>query len=307
MPIVDLIPTGEEESGIETQDNRRFTGIATYNWTAVGDSPGTDTADLIRAQSGLFAGGPHPSIPFLWATKIVCKRVSPIYYELRGDYATRGAQGQGPLDEPPIISWGYALSEDIIDRDVDGKPMIMITGEQFDPPIRDTVYDQVVRCQRNISFDRWNPDLTSYYAGKTNSDTFLWFPPGTCRIVEPPTATSKNYDNYEYWDVTMGVQIRRGVQGIFEDSKAWYIRRLAAGFYVAGIGPTGANGQKPKPMIPNDSKGAPITKPVMHDKVTGQQLANDPNTGLPDPTLAQFYEFLPWTRTQVPFSDLNVA
>ena len=195
-----------ESSGVETQNNRQFTRIAQLVYEASSTDP-ADTADLIRAQSGMFAGGPHPQIPFMWATRVVCQKTAPVFYKITADYAGRGQPGQSPLDEPPVITTGYAVNEDIQDVDANGKPMMMITGERFDPPIRDTLYDLQIRCQRNLSTDQFSPDLFSGYAGKTNSDTFLNFPPGTCRFANTFLGTTKYYDSLVYWNVTMGVTV----------------------------------------------------------------------------------------------------
>lgn len=300
-------PNNGQASGSETQNNTQFVRTETLVAEITSNAPQTDNTNLIQAESGFFAGGPHPFIPFMWATRVRTIKKTPILYELTADYATRGKQGQSPLDEPPVISFDFAINEEVIDVDYLGKPMIFKTGEQPDPPTRDTVYDQIIRCQRNISFAQWNPDLVSTYAGKTNQDTFLWFPPGTARITEPPRATSKQFDDFEYWEVTMGVQIRRGIPGLYDDSKAWYKRVLAQGYYV-----NNAHTDKNSNIVAfteraRDKSGVPVTRPVLHNVSTGGLIPNDPTTDLPDPTKAQWYEWLPWTRRPLPFSALNIG
>jgi hypothetical protein len=308
MPIDQLtIRNTGQGSGDETQDNLKFSRTAQLVMDITSNSPLTDNPDVIKAQSGYFAGCPHPFISFLYARSVNCVKMAPILYQLTVEFATRGKPGQSPLDEPPIISYDWAINDEVVDVDAFGKPMVFVTGEQPDPPTRDTVYDQVVRCQRNISVSQWNADLATIYAGKTNSDYFLNYPPGTCRITEPPRAALRNFQNTPYWEATMGVQVRRGVPGIFDDSKAWYKRVLAQGFYCMNAR-TDINSNIVKYVErATDKSGNPVIKPVLHDKTTGVRIFEDTTTGLMDPTKAQWYEWLPWTRRQVPFASLQFA
>ena len=53
-----------------------------------------------------------------------------------------------------------------------------------------------------------------------HSDAFLNLPAGTSRITEPPKAKSKTWDTFTYYECSMGITVRRGVDGVFTDDKA---------------------------------------------------------------------------------------
>lgn len=312
MPAYDVRPELTEESGASTQDNKRIVQEAKFSWTALASAPATDNTAIIEASSGLFLGMQHPSLPFVFANSINTAKLSPNLYRISATFTGRGMPGQSPLDEPPIIDYDWAVNEELIDVTYENKPMVFVTGEAPDPPIRDSIYDQIIRITRNLAWV--NADMFTTYAGATNSDYFMGRPPGTCRLVEPPKASSRTYENFEYWQASMGIQVRRGVPGLYEDSKAWHKRVLAQGYYVAAR-MADANGNiVVRTVRAYDQNNELVTKPVLHDPtgqyavngVKGGQIPYDQNTGLQDPNKAQWYEWLPWTRRPLPFAALQV-
>jgi len=290
-----------QESGVETQDNRRFDQTGRLTFQATSNSPATDNTYTMRNDPAApLAGVRHPFIPTLFANRVNCRKVSGVLYEFDVDYRGRGKPGESPLDEPPTIEFDFAVSEEPYDTDYEGTPICFVTGESPDPPLRETVYDLVIRIARNLKYV--DPDIMSLYAGRTNSDIFFSLPPGTCKITEPPKARSRHWEQLIYYECTIGITVRRGEPGLYEDAEAWYRRVLAAGYYIRAF--TGV-GNKTKIVHATDSTGARVTKPILHSTIEGFPIPRDPDTGLQDLQQADWYKFKP-RKAPMPFAALNI-
>jgi hypothetical protein len=294
-----------KESGLTTTDNKRIQRTNKLTFYGTSDNSTVDTPDSMLQNSGLFTGMGHPWLPFTFATAVTVRQISPMGYEFPVEFEGRGKPGDSPLDEPPEVRLGFTPSEEAVDVTVEGKPMVYITGEQPEPPVKDTVYDMVLRVRRNVAWV--DPDVMSRYMGAVNADRFLNLPPGTCRMIELE-ASSKRWDNFTYFDAAIGVQVRRGVPGLYDDSKAWYKRVLAAGYFCSTFIPNKDPNKKAKIVTTHatDATGAKVSKPILHEIQQGFRMQFDPDSGLQDPTQAQWYEWLPRTRPLLPFSVLTI-
>lgn len=302
MPIQDITYKIEQESGVQTQDNKRFDKTARLIYQATSNSPATDNTYIIGNDAAApRIGYPHPFIPGLVSNGVVCRKVSTILYEFDVTFTGRGKEGESALDEPPVIEYDFAVSDEPYDQGYDGKPITFVTGEPPDPPLKDQQYDLIVRVKRNLRYI--DIDLMSRYAGVTNSDYFLGMPPGTLKITEPPRATTAtDSDGSTYYQCSIGITVRRGVPGLYEDDKAWWHRVLAQGYYVR----TFVNSTSGATKIAHARiDGEKVSKPILHGKVSGFKIPfND--DGLQDPTRAEWYMFPP-KKAPLPFSALNIA
>ncbi len=125
--------------------------------------------------------GSYPSDFFLRCDDLQIQRLTPYLFRTTAGYL--GKQGN-PLDQPPQIYWGSTVTEEEIDVDMDGNPIIMVTGEGFDPPVREPVYDRILRITRNIA--DYNDNWATLFRNATNANQFGSFPPGTalCRSLD---------------------------------------------------------------------------------------------------------------------------
>lgn len=294
-----------QEGGIATDDNKSFTRTSRLTFQASSNSPYSDDVNTIGNDfAAPKIGGPHPFIPMMWSTHVNCRKVSQVMYEFDVDYLGKGKDNKSPLDEDPIIETDFAISEEPYDVDYEGTPILFKTGEAPDPPIKDTWYDLVIRISRNLQ--KVDYALLAKYAGAVNSDPFLGLPPGTCKITEPPKTRSATWDTLTYYQCSMGITVRRGIPGLFEDSEAWYKRTLAQGFYVREFLPGANTGNKTRVVHARDSSGEKVTKPILHSTHEGFKIPFDPDTGMQDPKKAEWYKFKP-AKPPLPFSELRIA
>jgi hypothetical protein len=309
MGINSLTYNIDQGAGTQTSDFKQYQNTASLVFVADSNDPANDTVYTMKMDSAApKVGYLHPYIPWMRAIRVECRRVSPILYEYHVDYQSRGQPGQSPLDEPPKIKWGFSVSEENTDVDGDGNPMIMITGQDFNPPLREQFYDQKVTVTRNVKFI--DTGMWSQYAGAVSSDDFecsdpqISAPAGTCKITEPAEGELAGLldDDSEYYTVTMGITIRRVLNDAFDESKVWWHRVLAKDYWY----------KQPDFIIPSnpdhlwknkDSEGNPAL--CLHDTTTGYRLPYDPVTGRQDPTQAQWYEFPP--KKLLPFAVLNIT
>lgn len=310
MPIGQITFKIQRECGEQLDEAGRATQTARLTYQADSTDPANDNEFSMRADyAAPKAGMGHPFIPGLTAREVTCRKVNRVLYEFDVTFSGAGRNGQAPWEEPPVIETDFAISEEPYDRDYEGKPIQFITGEIPEPLPKDTVYDLIIRCSRNLQWvDRRK---MARYAGRTNSDVFLdEFQPGTCKITEPPKSRSATWNNKTYYQCTMGVTVRHGVPGFYEDYQAWHKRVLAQGYLVRTYPPAvdGINQDKDKTIIIHalDATGAKATKPVLHEKKEGFMLPRDSSTGLQDPRKAEWYFFKPRLEP-LPFSELQIS
>jgi hypothetical protein len=126
-----------------------------------------------------------------------------------------------------------------------------------------------------------------------NTDTFLGvFPPGTALITQFE-ANSVTTNDLVYWRQTTGLQFRTGEPNT-TNAKAWWRRVRAEGFLVTVDSVLGGGAKDNVRAV--DKNGEPATKPVLHDKTTGEEIL--------DPEDAQWYEWK--TKKTRPFGAISL-
>lgn len=291
--------------GGSTRNNINFQTQAQIVFDVIVNDPASDDEATAKLSPLLPVEGfsTHPSMQWLRCVSVVANRMSPIHFEVTASYDSPvipGGSNNNPLSQPPEIEWGTAPSDEEIDEDIKGKPICTVVGEPFDPPLRLTRKDLVLRITSNMaSFD---PSVIVPYTdngGAVNSDSPLGQPPGTARVNDI-RAVSISDPDITYFKVFREIQFRRGNpdKGI-TDAKAWWRRVRAQGLYANYD--LSALGLPDKVILRVARKNQPVTSPVLHDKTTGQVLAFDPTAGQ-WPT-AQWYEFE--VHPSKPFSVLG--
>lgn len=171
----------------------------------------------------------HPEDPFLWANAFSVTPRGPLIFEVAVDYISRVPPDKGtdPLDAPPILTWTQVVKEEPIDRTIDGKPIVNVNNEPFDPPLTESFADLALEIQRNLG--TIEPTTYADYHNAVNSDNFLGFPAGTA-LMDQISATEATEADFIFWRVTAKVIFRIPDDGDYE--KAWWRRVLNQGYMV---------------------------------------------------------------------------
>ncbi len=182
-----------------------------------------------------------------------------------------------PLQEPPIIEWLSAATNEPIDTDWGGNPLLNSSDEQFDPPITEDFDDLVLRANYNVSV--FNPLRAMNYKGAINSDFFLGFAPGLAKVRVYSGREIRAITSNYYVAVTLEIHFR---------STGWSRTIVDMGFRTKG---SVVDGLQEYDKILDKPGGTEITEPVKLDGF-GQRLVE----GAPVVKL----EF--WSKPQLPFT-----
>lgn len=176
-------------------------------------------------------GDPFPGTTFAFFERANVEKVSPIYYrvdlEYRGEFGAPNPSNPAenhPVFTPAVISYSTEQSEEEIDEDFYGNPLINANGEIIEGVTRPFV-DQVFTIRKN--FFTFNTYAQALYTNATNSDTFLGWPPGTLRIADL-TGDPVSQDPYTYYQVQAKIVGRRPYRTI--PAKAWWTRVRHEGY-----------------------------------------------------------------------------
>jgi hypothetical protein len=215
----------------ESRDGRNFTVSLTAAWQVVHTA--TTTLEEVLLANGV------PRIGDVYAgTTIPCvrvntpSRISPIYSIVTADFEASTVPGQqnpltaNPLNNPAEIQWSDTQTNEPIDQDIDGNPIVTANNEPIEGVTMD-LPDPVLVVTKN--FPVYNPHLLYQYRRAVNSDTFYSFPPGTCRLIAQQ-ATRQDVRPVPYWKVTARFQFRYPINTTAD--KAWYARVLHEGYIV---------------------------------------------------------------------------
>jgi hypothetical protein len=190
----------------------------------------------VYTQAGLpGVGQPYPGFPFVVADAASLQRVSPILWmatvNYRGEIGGVANSGSGseptnptsPLYAPPRITWDDVETAEDIDEDFDGTSITDTAGQPV-KGIKSLFSDQVLTVTRN--FLVFNTYTQAVYRRSVNSDSFLGWPPGTCKLMKL-SAQNVIDANFGYWQVTGVFQFRFPYRTT--PDKAWYARYVSMG------------------------------------------------------------------------------
>jgi hypothetical protein len=234
----------------------------------------------------------YPGTSFVICRKLTPVRMSPILVMMTAEYSGEIGPGDinsSPIDNEVIITWRNATVDEAIDQDFDGNPIVTVNGEPIEG-VSERVSDQIATIERN--FLGINLAAVSAYLRSSNSDTFLGFPAGTCRLMEYSATNVIQNGVAGFWKVTATMQFREPYNTT--PDKAWYKRLRHEGYLVRDT-PGG------KPHIAWDElTKSPVTKPIL--------LAED-GTRLPIPSdattvAAHWLEFK--TLGSLPYNALGL-
>ncbi|MCK5601058.1 hypothetical protein KAR91_04260 [Candidatus Pacearchaeota archaeon] len=156
----------------------------------------------------------HPIKNWLFVRNKTPRRLGPLLFEVTVAYTTISYVGRDqnldpttdPLSQPWEIEWGFAMSNEPIDRDIFSRAITNSAGEPFDPPITRDFADLVLRIRRNEA--AFSPGRAYLYKDTVNSDWVWGFAPGCVRCVDYSGRIARAADMF-YWQVNYEFQIRR--------------------------------------------------------------------------------------------------
>jgi hypothetical protein len=167
-------------------------------------------------------------------------------------------QEQGPLAQPTQINYFSITSEEAIEDDITGKPIVTKNGEPIEGLTR-PISDLGIRLQKN--FASFDPATFYLYSDCVNSDTFLGFPPGTLRIAsiqaDEQFYTDEEGNEIIYFSIQVEIHARKPYQ--VPAAKSWYKRVRHEGYYIK------ESNSSNKSVRALDNEGMPVSKPVLLD------------------------------------------
>lgn len=220
-------------SNVKLSDGfRKFDASFTTAYQVLHD-PNEPEINIYQAQGIPAAGSTFPGFPFVFADGAAIERVSPMYSIVTITYNGEIGPGQNngqptnsPIFNPPRIDWDDVETEEEVDEDFDGNPIVTVNNEPI-VGVKRPIPDQTVTIRRNMPF--FSPWIQAVYRQSVNSDAFLGWPPGTGRLTK--LSASSVFDvNFGYWEVTAVVQFRYPYRTT--PAKAWYKRVRHEGYYA---------------------------------------------------------------------------
>lgn len=235
MSIVSVTPMWSRQgSSAKLRDNFRkldcsfraaYQVVCSYDATEFEIYAATDptTGIHIPLKGELFAG-----TQTIYARTVSIQKISPILWivevEYEGEIGPSGPEDSA-LNAPPIIDMDWIESEEEIDEDFDGYPIVNANYEPIEG-VKAEIFDLVLNIQRN--FTTYDSYVMAQYNRATNSDTFNGWPPGTARVKTK--AKQVLTESEGYWQVSAQVRFRYPYRTT--PDKAWYSRVRHEGFYV---------------------------------------------------------------------------
>lgn len=208
-------------------------------------------------------GASHPFNPYLFARRIDVEKVSIAFYTASVEYESEpfreGEENLPPTDIPARIRFGSITTEEQIDEDLNGNPLVNAgTGEPIQG-ITIPITDQVITIEKNLA--TFDPVAFYAYYNRVNNDTYpigSGYPPGVLRIIDI-SAGEELAESSPYYKLTVKIQARKPYKTT--DDKAWYKRIKKQGYMVfSGILTPGG-----EPIIgrATDEFGDPVGTPVL--------------------------------------------
>ena len=166
------------QGGVSTSDRKTYT-LSQGDVYQVTVEPGTMIYEILQHQDIPKAGDIIPGLPFVWVRDVKPKQVSPILWEVSvvwsGDVGPQGP-ADSPLNQPPRVQWGDVETNEPVDEDFAGNPIVTVNNEPISG-VTIPIPDQTVTITRNYA--SINTYAIGAYRRAVNSDFFLGWPPGT--------------------------------------------------------------------------------------------------------------------------------
>jgi len=274
----------------ETPDGRRLIVSVSRAFTVTLDA--SDAVEIALSAAGLPGlGSVYDGTNFVFCKKRTPQRVSPIMAIVAVEYSgeiggTEDAGiGSSPIDNPIKLTWRTAVTDEAIDEDINGLPLVTANNEPIEG-LTEKFCDDLLTIERN--FLAINRFALAQYRMATNSDIFFGWPPGTARIVDETSSATWNNGVPSFWTVSVTFQFRIPLRTT--NDKTWWKRVRHEGFLVRDTA-------SDDPHIAWDEvTKSPVSRPV---------LLKADGTRETDPDSANWLEFQ--TLRSLPFSALGLT
>lgn len=213
----------------ESPDGRRRVATAQRAYTMTLDA--SDDLDVATQAAGLpLVNNAFPGAPMVICRKLTPRRLSPVLAQVTCHYSGEVSpedMSRKPIDTSVKIDGGWVVTEEPIDQDINGAPIVTANNEPIDG-LTERVVDDRISIERN--YINWNPYLVRLYKRATNSDTFYGYLPGTARIMQITHSAVYVDGVTEYFRVRAEVNFREPYNTI--PYRAWWKRVRHEGFLV---------------------------------------------------------------------------
>ncbi|MBI1347248.1 hypothetical protein GC163_13285 [bacterium] len=184
-------------------------------YTAIHESDDTP-ADLFRDLRDNFSIGIGTLYDFTLLTDISINRISNTASTVECSYKTLPPQEKDKAEEPDpysratVLSYATRETEEVIEKDIDGDPVVNSAGDPFQPGIVRRQGHGVITAVKNME----NPLNAAGYLFKRNDSTLFGYSAGELLCVgisqQQQTETQKIDDEEQeitYWQVTLEFEI----------------------------------------------------------------------------------------------------
>ena len=247
-----------------------------------------DAVDVAFQAAGLpQPNQPYPGTLFVVAKKFSPSRIAPTLAVVEIDYQGEigpGGPSSSPVDTEVILSWRSSVTDEAIDEDIFGKPIVTKNNEPIDG-ITERIPNQIATIQRN--FLSINVHALSAYLRSVNADPFLGFPAGTGRFMDYSATNVITNGVAGFWKVSATFEFREPYRTT--PLKCWHKRIRHEGYLVRS-----APGEDPQDWYNSKTK-ATLTRPV---------LLKEDGTEQTDPDAAFWLEFQ--TLAELPYGALGL-
>lgn len=197
------------------------------------------------------------------ARKFYTRQTGPWTWEVTIQYSTEDRDGKGgrgsgqhvenPLLRPAKRNWGSLEYSRVVEKDIDGNPVVNKAKQKFDPPLEEEVSIMVLTVERNEAY--FDHGLAWALSNRVNSATFYGADPRHVKS-KAPRGQEIWEGELNYWTITYEFHFH---------PEGWDPEVLNAGSYYID-----ANGKKRLPE--DDVTGAQHTAPILLD-TNGNKLA----------------------------------
>lgn len=236
MPIIYFDQTFSTGVKTSVDDKGWTTATAQIKWNAFAQNP-DDTELTVRLDPRCpVEKMRHPLFSGLYCNGVDVIRSGPLKFEVTADFNSppfkeQNGEQQGPLAQPTQINFFSITSQEEIDEDFNGQPIVTACGEPI-LGITRPISDVGIRLQKN--FASFDPGSFYTYIDCVNSDTYIGFSPGVLRIAsigaDEQFFTDEDGNDLPYWSIQVEIHARKPYRTT--NAKAWWARYRHEGFYV---------------------------------------------------------------------------
>lgn len=228
---ITVTETWASDLGSKVDQRGKIRQTAKREFDAISDDPANDHEGTVKDASGVpVENAIHPRLGDAFRCKnIRIVRKTPVLYRAIANYETPQFDSGGdtyPWNQAATVDYYTITTEGEIDQDASGDPLITAAEERIEGITR-PFSDQGIRIKKN--FLSYTASAFYTYMDTVNSDLFLTFPAGTCKVVDI-SATDKIYQEQTYYEVTVSVAARKPYNTT--NAKAWYKRIRHEGYYA---------------------------------------------------------------------------